>query len=251
MKTACKGLLAVAFALLALSAAASDAERVMTEAMKPSPLADNLRRLTDEVGGRLPGTSAMEKAVRWGVEAFRAAGADSVTTEPFQMPISWQEGATRVEVISPTRFRVRAVSMAWTPAIAVARRARVVDVGDGNQAGFARAGDIRGAVVLVHSEPMKTWDDLFAEYMRAPGIIRLAHAGKAAAIAFISTRERDLLYRHTNALDGRLDKVPAVLVAREDGQRMVRLLASGKKVEVELDRKSTRLNSSHQLISYA
>ena len=234
MKSSFRRLLAVALALFALGAAASDAERVMTEAMKPSPLADNLRRLTDEVGGRVPGTPAMEKAVRWGVEAFRAAGADSVTTEPFQMPISWQEGATRVEVISPARFRVRAVSMAWAPPIAVARRARVVDVGDGGPEGFAKAGDIRGAVTLVHSEPMKTWDDLFAEYMRAPGIIRRALAGKAAAIAFISTRERDLLYRHTNALDGKLDKIPAVLVAREDGQRIARLLAAKQKVEVEL-----------------
>lgn len=234
MKSSLRRLLAVTFALCALSAAASDAERVMEEARKPSPLEDNLRRLTDEVGGRLPGTPAMEKAVRWGVEAFRAAGADSVTTEAFQMPISWQEGATRVEVVSPTRFRVRAVSMAWTPPIAAARRARVVDVGDGGTKGFARAGDIRGAMVLVHSEPMKSWDDLFAEYMRAPGIIQAALKGKAAAIAFISTRERDLLYRHTNALDGKLDKIPAVLVAREDGLRIARLLASGKKVEVEL-----------------
>ena len=63
----------------ALSATASDAERVMEEAMKPSALEQNLRRLTDEVGGRVPGTPAMEQAVRWGAEALRAAGADSVT----------------------------------------------------------------------------------------------------------------------------------------------------------------------------
>jgi len=234
MKTAGKRFVALVLVLFALGAAASDADRVMEEAMKASPLEDNLRRLTDEVGGRVPGTPAMERAVRWGVESFRAAGADSVTTEPFQMPISWQEGATRVEVTSPARFRVRAVSMAWAPPIAVAKRARVVDVGDGGKEGFAKAGDVRGAVVLVHSEPMKSWDDLFAEYMRAPGIIQAALKGKAVAIAFISTRERDLLYRHTNALDGKLDKIPAVLVAREDGQRIARLLASGKKVEVEL-----------------
>lgn len=234
MKSAWKRLVAVALALFALSAAASDAERVMQEAMKPSPLEENLRRLTDEVGGRVPGTPAMGQAVRWGVEAFRAAGAEGVTTETFQMPISWQEGATRVEVTSPTRFRVRAVSLAWAPPIALAKRARVVDVGDGSKADFAKAGDIRGAVVLVHSEPMKTWDDLFAEYMRAPGIIAAALAGKAVAIAFISTRERDLLYRHTNTLDGKLDKIPMVLVAREDGERLARLVASGKKTEVEL-----------------
>jgi len=234
MKSVIQRCLALALMLCALPAASSDAERVMTETMQSSPLEENLRRLTDEIGGRVPGTPAMEQAVRWGVEALRAAGADSVTTEPFQMPISWQEGATRVEVMAPTRFRARAVSLAWAPPIAVAKRARVVDVGSGRKEEFAKAGDIRGAVVLVHSETMKTWDDLFAEYMRAPGIIREALAGRAAAIAFISTRERDLLYRHTNAMDGKLDKIPMVLLAREDGERIARLLASGQRVEVEL-----------------
>lgn len=234
MKSTFRKFAGLVFLLFALSAAASDEGRVMTEAMKPSPLADNLRRLTDEVGGRVPGTPAMEKAVRWGVEAFRAAGADSVTTESFQMPISWSEGATRVEVVSPARFRVRAVSLAWAPPIAVAKRARVVDVGGGSKEEFAKADDIRGAIVLVHSETMKTWDDLFAEYLRAPGIIEAALKGKAAAIAFISTRERDLLYRHTNSSDGRLDKISMVLLAREDGERIARLVATKQKVEVEL-----------------
>jgi hypothetical protein len=59
-------------------------ERVREEALKPSPLEDNLRRLTDEVGGRVPGTPAMDSAIEWAVQAFRAAGADSVHTEPFQ-----------------------------------------------------------------------------------------------------------------------------------------------------------------------
>jgi Zn-dependent M28 family amino/carboxypeptidase len=234
MKPAFKTCFGLVLLLFALAAPASDAGRVMDEAMKPSPLEDNLRRLTDEVGGRIPGTPAMERAVRWGVEAFRAAGADSVTTESFPMPISWSEGATRVEVVSPSRFRVRAVSLAWAPPIAVARRARVVDVGEGSKEEFSKAGDIRGAVVLIHSETMKSWDDLFAEYMRAPGIISSALAGKAATIAFTSTRERDLLYRHTNASLGTLDKIPMVLVAREDGQRIARLVAAKQKVEVEL-----------------
>ena len=50
------------------------ADRVITEALKPSPLETNLRRLTDEVGGRVPGAPAMQKAVDWGVDAFKAAG---------------------------------------------------------------------------------------------------------------------------------------------------------------------------------
>src|SRR5262249_35486766 len=62
-------------------------------------------------------------------------------------------------------------------------------------------------------------------------ILARAQKGKAAAIAFISTRERDLLYRHINTGDGRLDSMPNVLIAREDGERIARLLAGHKTVE--------------------
>ena len=81
---------------------------------------------------------------------------------------------------------------------------------------------------------MKTWDDLFAEYLKAPGVIDRAVKGKALAVAFQSTRPHDLLYRHTNSGDGEIDRLPMVLVAREDAARMARLLASGQKLYADL-----------------
>jgi hypothetical protein len=176
----------------------------------------------------------MQRAVDWGVDAFKAAGADSVHTENFALPISWAEGATEVSVAAQNgekavaQFRVRAVSIAWAPALTLRRHVRVIDVGDGTAEDFARAGNVSGALLLVHSEEMKKWQDLFAEYLRAPGIIERAVAGKALAIAFQSTRPHDLLYRHANVSDGELDRLPMVLVAREDAGRMARLLASGQ-----------------------
>lgn len=229
--------IAVASALLLLSlfaVAQTGAERVRDEALKPSPLAENLRRLTDEIGGRVPGTPAMERAVDWAVEAFRAAGADSVRTEAFTMPVAWAEGDTRVDVVAPVHFQVRAASMAWSPPTKGVVRARVVDVKNGGPSDLEKAGNIRGALLLVHSEPMRNWEDLFAEYLRNPGIIEAAVRGGAAGIAFISTREHDLLYRHINIGDGDLDRLPMVQLAREDGLRIARLLASGKSVEVAL-----------------
>ena len=201
----------------------------MQEALKPStPLQENLRVLTDEIGGRVPGTPAMQQAVQWGMNAFKAAGADSVHTEEFTIPQSWAEGDTQVNVVAPVKFYVRAHSIAWGPALKAT--ARVVDVGMGTEAEFAKAGDIAGAIVLAHSNVLKTWDDLFEEYYRAPGIIANAVKGKALAIAFTSSREHDLLYRHINTSNGKVDVIPQVLLAREDSERIARLLAHGEKV---------------------
>ena len=81
---------------------------------------------------------------------------------------------------------------------------------------------------------MRNWDDLFAEYLKAPGVIDRAVKAKALAIAFQSTRPHDLLYRHTNAGDGEIDRLPMVLVAREDAGRVARLLASGQKLYADI-----------------
>jgi len=220
--------------LLSVSLAQNATDRIIDEALKPSPLQANLERLTDQIGGRVPGTPAMQQAVDWGVQAFKAAGADSVHTENFTIPASWTEGATEMSVVAPEKFSVRAISLAWAPALAAQHRVPVIDIGAATADDFAKAGKFSGAILLVHSEEMKTWEDLFAEYLKAPGIIDQAVRGKALAIAFQSTRPHDLLYRHTNTGDGRLDRLPMVLLAREDAARMARLIASGQKLFVDL-----------------
>ena len=222
----------------------NEANVVIRTALQPSPLEDNLRRLTDEVGGRVPGTPAMQHAVAWGQQAFTAAGADSVHTEGFTIQASWAEGATEMTATTAyqvdatkvgggtvlSSFRVRAVSVAWAPALAAVKHVPIVDVGEGKEADFKKAGDVTGKIVLVHTVVLKTWDDLFAEYMNAPPVIDLAVKGKAKAVAFMATREHDILYRHTNSGAGEIDRLPMVLVAREDGERIARLLAAGNLV---------------------
>ena len=226
----------------------ADANHIIQVALQPSPLQDNLRRLTDEVGGRVPGTLAMQHAMQWGMQAFSAAGADSVHAESFEIPNSWAEGATEMTAttayeLSPTRvggatvlssFRVRAVSVAWAPALAAVKHVPVVDVGEGTETDFQKVGDITGKILLVHTKVLKTWADLDAEYTNAPPIVDRAVKAKAKAIAFMATRDHDILYRHTNAAAGEIDKLPMVIVAREDGERIARLLADKNLVWADL-----------------
>src|SRR4029077_2768104 len=84
---------------------------------------------------------------------------------------------------------------------------------------------IRGAVLLVHSDIGSTWADLFNEYLRPPDIISRAAKAGASAILWMGARERLLLYRHTNSLNGEIDRIPQAVVAREDAMRLARLVA--------------------------
>lgn len=218
-------------------AAAADAavQRVMAEALKPSPLESNLQHLTDDIGGRVPGTPAMDEAIEWAQEAFRTAGGENVHAEEFTIPQSWAEGETRFAVESPLQFNLHAVSVAWAPPLRPLRHVHIVDVGTGAPDDFQRAGNIAGCILLVHGKVIQTWGDLSEEYNRVPPIIERALRGRAAAIAWIAERDRDLLYRHTDTQTGELEPIPQVIVAREEGLRIARLLASGRQVYADLE----------------
>src|SRR5262249_37453318 len=77
------------------SSCAQAVAKILPQVLGDSPLAENLRRLTDEVGGRVTGSPQMAKAVEWGVAAFRAAGVD-VHTEKYTLPVAWSEGNTQL-----------------------------------------------------------------------------------------------------------------------------------------------------------
>jgi carboxypeptidase Q len=211
--------------------AAARAAGVRDEALKRSPaLENNLRQLTDEIGGRVPGTPAMDQAVDWATAAFGAAGGENVHTEKFQIPRSWNEVETRLSVDSPLQLILHAVSVGWSPSLPPLRHTHFIDVGEGSAEDFQRAGDLTRQIALLHSKVIRTWEDLFEEYDRVPPILQRAVAGRAALVAWIGARDRDLLYRHTDTQTGLLARIPQVILAREEGLRIARLLASGRQV---------------------
>lgn len=218
------------------SSCAQAAAKIMPMVMGESPLEENLRRLTDGIGGRVTGSPAMAKAVEWGVAGFRAAGVD-VHTEKYTLPVAWSEGETRLEVTAGDAFPVSVVSIGLSPATpAGGLEGVLVNIGPGTEADFACVGSAaKGAILLAHTEVSNTWTDLFNEYRNPPGIIDRAVKAGALAILWVGERERKLLYRHTNSPDGRLERLPQAVVAREDGLRLERAaLANRGKVRVRL-----------------
>ena len=211
----------------AIPATGDTAETIIRYALAPSPLDEDLRRLTDEIGGRVTGSAAMARAVAWGGDAFRAAGVD-VHTEAYELPATWQEGVSSLQLTGPVEFPVTIVSIAWAPPTpAGGIEAPLVDVGNGSAEDFARlASSVRGAMVLVSSSITATWSDLFDEYNRAPAIIQRAATAGARAILWMGARDHRVLYRHTDALEGEIAKLPMAIVAREDALHLARVMAA-------------------------
>lgn len=211
-------------------------DRLLGEVSNSPQLERNLRTLCDEIGGRMPGTPGMRRAVDWAVESFRKAGVDQVHTEDFYVPNSWREGNTEIELLAPVRSSIRGVSSAWVPATPRGGiRAEVIDGGSGGEGRITRMAETaRGKILLIRSREVDTFHDLAVEQRDSTVALREAAEVGAAAVLFMSTRPHGLLYRHINILDGKLDLLPTALLAREDAMRILRFLENGQKVEMRL-----------------
>src|SRR5579859_649689 len=111
------------------SSCAEAASKILPQVLGPSPMEENLRRLTDGIGGRVTGSPEMAEAVKWAVAAFRAAGIE-VHTEKYNLPLTWKEGNTQLELLGPQRFPVRLVSLGWSPPTPPGgMEANLVDIG--------------------------------------------------------------------------------------------------------------------------
>jgi len=225
--------------------------QLLARLLAPTPIVADLAELTDSIGGRPTGSPALDRAVEWGLGRFREAGLENVHAEEYVAPRLWLPGAESAEVTLPRapwqpaeRAALHVAALAFSsPTPAAGLEAEVADVGSGDEAGFAAAGGrVRGRLLLVHTEPMRSIDDLFKEYLETPGIESRARAGGAAGVLWTSNRPGRLLYRHNLTLDGSLSPLPGAVVEREGALRLARLLAAagnGQTVKVRLRLAST------------
>jgi carboxypeptidase Q len=209
----------------------SAAQLLAGREMGPTPLLDDLRELCDGIGGRPTGSKACERAVDWAVGRFRAAGVDSVWTESYTMPGSWEGGSDHAECMAPVPFTVRVASAPGTAPTPGGRplEAPLVVAGDGSPEAFAALGErANGAIALVLSPEMKTEADLFAEYTRDGPLLAAAERARVAALLIQAAQPRLLLYRHPMGLGGDRISVPAAIVARAHAARLARLADHGE-----------------------
>ena len=210
--------------------------RVETSVRASQELEADLRTLCDVIGPRMAGTEAMRYALQWGLRSFREAGLQNARLEPVRIPSAWREGETRIDVLEPRPFRLRAAASAYSPSIPRPLEAEVVLGGSGKEGAILRIGqEVRGKVVLVELSEASSLDSLGLSQRDSMVAVREAAEVGARAALIVSTRPQQLLYRHVNNLSAELDSIPSALVSREDGLRLVRLLEEGERVHLRLE----------------
>jgi carboxypeptidase Q len=202
-----------------------------------------LTELSDNVGGRVTGSPAGQKAIDWGAEKMKDIGLANVHTEKYSVWKGWTRGSASVQMLAPLQRTLTVDAMGWTGSTPV----QGVDAGvvtanlfdmDSEMANMAR---FRGKIVLMKPEgaPKKKFWMLFAQY---GDFLKDLH--KNGAVAVIGGqggfKAEGMNLTHTGILGFAEDfAIPVVDMTMEDDGQLERLLASGKTVRLHINVQNT------------
>jgi hypothetical protein len=91
-------------------------KKIIAEAAKGSELISNLTYLSDQIGARLTGSPALQRANEWTAERMKQIGLSNVHLEPWTIPVGWERGTAYARMIEPDNGRsILLASMGWSP----------------------------------------------------------------------------------------------------------------------------------------
>jgi hypothetical protein len=224
----------VGWIVLSGSAYADDVDTLIGAMLGDTRIFDDLKSLTDTIGGRVTGSPSNSAAVAWALERFGEAGVPA-KAETFEMPSQWQELEASARVSGDVSFASRVVAKPFSTGTGGSLRAPLVDGGFGTADDFERLEKTADSAWVLVETPVL--DDriglggLFAEYNDAAATAPLAIDAGAAGIVFMSSRPKNLLYR-LPMLSSK-DKLPILLMERENAERALRLLRGGKSLTLQ------------------
>jgi carboxypeptidase Q len=86
---------------------------LIAEAMTRSEVMANLEHLSDAIGPRLTGSSAMRRANDWTARRFEGYGL-ATRLEPYSFGVTWERGPVTLRLLAPFTRAITAHSWAWT-----------------------------------------------------------------------------------------------------------------------------------------
>jgi carboxypeptidase Q len=219
-------------------AAMRSAEALRDRALTSDRAFDVLAALTTEVGARLAGSAAEQRAREWILARLRALPLDSVWTQQFAVP-RWQRGADEAEILSPHPHRLMVAAFGFsvpTPDGGVS--AEVVRFPSLAAVTRATAEQMRGRIVFVDRRMVRAQD--------GQGFVVVSRDRGEAIAAASRLGARALLIRSAGTSQNRVPHVgnigyaagvapiPVASLPNPDADMLAAQLATGKQVEVRL-----------------
>ncbi|HTZ46994.1 MAG TPA: M20/M25/M40 family metallo-hydrolase [Verrucomicrobiae bacterium] len=198
-----------------------------------------LTELSDDVGSRVTGSPAGQKAINWSLDKMQSMGLANVHAEKWSMWKGWTRGTATAELVAPIQRALSVDAMGWTGSTppngveAEVVTANLFDM-DTELTNLAR---FRGKIVLMKPEgvPKKNFWMIFAQY---GDFLNALH--KAGAVAVIGGqggfKAEGMHLTHTGILGFAQDfAIPVVDMTMEDEGQLERFLAAGKTPHIRIN----------------
>jgi len=222
------------------ASAVSTAEQLRDKALHDDTAYRITESLTTEVGPRLPGSEADQRARDWAVAKFKELGYDNVHTEPVTYPL-WVRRSERAEIVSPFPQPLMLTALGYsigTPAGGLT--AEVVRFETLEALKAADPASIKGRIVFVDHRMERAKDGHgygMGSAIRTYGPVLAREKGAAAYLLRSAGTDADQRSPHTG-VTGFTDAkaaIPAAALSNPDADQLARSLAYGKPVSVKLE----------------
>ena len=214
------------------------AESLRDTAMRGSKAYAIVESLTTEVGPRMGGSEAYDRATVWAQAKFKALGYDRVWLQPVTFPV-WQRRSESARVISPFPQPLVLTALGGSESTSGDLRADVVEFADLDALKAAPDGMLSGKIAFVNLKMTRTRDGSGygpVSNVRRAGASEAARKGAVALLIRSVGTDSDRL-PHTGMMkyeDG-VARIPAAALSVPDADLLANMLRRGKPVTVEMN----------------
>ena len=229
--------LLAASATLALISGVAHAQDLRTaEGLRDKALLDRTaweitEDLTTNIGPRLVGSPAMERAKDWSVAKFKALGFTNVKVEQFAKP-SWTRGEESAELVGPYPMKLGIVGLGRTvPTPAAGIEADVALFRTYAEMIAAPEGALKGKIVVITQPMVKAQDGSgygVAGISRRAGPVEAAKRGALALlIRSVSTSDSTVPHTGVTAFGDGVVSIPSAAMGVPEAEQLERLAKKG------------------------
>jgi len=231
----------VTAAVLALSHPAQEKpEDRLAKLIHDGTAMEDLAYLSDEIGARLTGSVACDKAQQWAMAKMKEYGAENVHREAYSFPSRWERGTEdRLTLLTQSGKEIGVHAMAWNPATKGAITADAMLLEGRVDELLKRVDDYKGKIVVLGavrrpadgSDPDKLIHELNKKLgMLAVGLLAASGDESGKFIMYGSPYDWYL-----NDYFGGWPRLPFGFLTSEDFSLLKRLLTKGDKVRLRLN----------------
>jgi len=230
-------------------------DAIRAEERDHSVASDLFYTLTDQLGPRLSGSPAYDRAARWALDRFREWGLANPRLEPFKLGRAWSLEKLTVEMTGPRYMPLLGYAEAWSPSTSGVLTGAPIYLGDSTIEEIDALGSrLRNAIVLTarpqteflrkdRPEPSQGNGSVQTGNPPFPGpssrtpqrdiLSLLQKLGAGVALAPSATQHGTVRVQGNPATAA--DAVPTVVLASEQYNMLVRLAKAGEPLKLRVE----------------